>query len=83
MDERRAIKILSALFFPSDPEGKLGDRDCVWHGEKKKTRPKIYLISIRETYFEGRIKTKEPLALWDLSRAESRTFRPFEDKTLA
>lgn len=40
VDERRAIKILSALFFPSDPEGKLGDRDCVWHGEKKKTSTK-------------------------------------------
>lgn len=52
--------------------------------EKKKTPPpKIYLISIRETYFEGQIKTKEPPASWDLSHAESRTFRPFEDKTLA
>lgn len=51
VDERRAIKIFSALLFSPDPEGKRGDSDCVWH-EKKKTH-QIYLISIRETYFEG------------------------------
>lgn len=39
VDERRAIKILSALFFPSDPEGKRGDRDCVWHEKRRKNPP--------------------------------------------
>lgn len=31
MDERRAIKIFSALLFSPVPEGKQGDKDCVWH----------------------------------------------------
>lgn len=43
-------------------------------GMKKET--KFYLISIRETYFEGWMKTKEPLALWDLSHEASRTSGP-------
>lgn len=34
--ERRAIKLSLLSFFPSDPEGKWGDRDCVWRDLKKK-----------------------------------------------
>jgi len=36
VDEGRAIKIISALFFFPDPEGKWESRDCVWHGKKNK-----------------------------------------------
>lgn len=39
VDERRAIKNPLCSLFSPDPEGKRGDRDCVWH-EKKKGTPK-------------------------------------------
>lgn len=61
--------MVSALLFLSpDPEGKLGrQRLCLALKAKKK---KINLISIKETYFEGWMKTKEPLAFHWTSRMQ-------------
>lgn len=50
----------SLLSFPFRSRGKTGETEIVsGMSEKKKKPPKIYLISIRETYFKGWIKAKK------------------------
>lgn len=62
MDERRAIKIFSALLFSAAPEGKQGDKDCLDQKNLLSQSKKPILNP------EQRQKNQQ--------NAESRTFRP-------
>ena len=77
VDERRAIKNLLCSLFSPDPEGKRGDRDCVWHEKKKKEHQNLSHLNQRKLFWRLNKDKRTTVALWDLSHAESRTFRPF------
>ena len=78
------LKIFSALFSPRFQRENGGDRDCVWHGRgKKKEHQNLSHLNQRKLFWRLNKDKRTAVALWDLSHAESRTFRPFEDKTLA